>query len=183
MITSEEGRTNRSWYACTIDARWMPTNTFWDSSSGTAAVFDSNPNPVAAIDPDADLSGLHPYAYDVVSIDASFANILTVPWVDSLTDPTPTNRTILDIIGQKCVDSNTHINSTTGVRLSNVDKMVMLTCLNVGLSIYITDAMSRVQDHLPIYFVAEGNIPTSGTYCPNNIFSFRIYLPLILAVH
>ncbi|KAF8847491.1 hypothetical protein BDZ45DRAFT_811538 [Acephala macrosclerotiorum] len=171
QITSEGGRTNRSWYACTIDARWMPTTTFWDSSSGTAAVFDSNPNPNAAIEVDAELSGLHPYALDMVSIDTSFADLLAVPWADSLIDPTPTNRTILDTIGQKCFDANTRLNSTSGLRLSSYDKMTMLICLNVGLSIYITDAMSRVQDSLPIYFVAEGNIPTqSSTYCPNDIF-------------
>ncbi|CZR55611.1 uncharacterized protein PAC_05499 [Phialocephala subalpina] len=171
LISVAGGRSNRSWYTCTIDARWMPTNTFWDSSSGTAAVFDSNPNPNAAVTVDSEQSGLHPYALDMVSIDTSFADILTVPWVDSLIDPTPTNRTILDTLGQKCFNSNTHINATSGVRLSNYDNMNMLNCLNVALSIYIADAMSRAQDSLPIYFVAEGNIPTfSSQYCPSDIF-------------
>ncbi|KAH8816001.1 hypothetical protein F5884DRAFT_852464 [Xylogone sp. PMI_703] len=162
------GRTNSSLFTCTIDARWMPTTAFWDSSSGTAAVYDSNPNPNAAINVDADLDGLHPYALDTISITRSFASILNVPWIDSILDPVPTNRTILDIIGQKCIDSNTYLNITSGNYIG--DKFAILSCLQVALSIYIADALSRIQDSLPYYFVAEGNVkPDLETY-PSNVF-------------
>ncbi|KUJ24656.1 uncharacterized protein LY89DRAFT_713453 [Mollisia scopiformis] len=164
---------NLSLFTCTIDARWMPTTAFWDSSSGTAAVFDSNPNPNAAIGVDADLSGLHPYALDTVSITPSFSSLLDVPFSDSIIDPQPTNRTILDTLGQKCLDSNTFINSTSGTRLFNQGTVMSLTsCLEVALSIYLADAMSRLQDSIPIYLVASGHLTdlASGEGFPEDVY-------------
>jgi hypothetical protein len=158
---------NNSLYTCTIDARWMPTKAFWDSSSGAGAVFDSNPNPNAAIDVN---SGLYPTTLPAAYIDQSWADILNVPWIDSITDPVPTNRTILDTIGQKCVDKNTFFNSTSGILSSTSSKQTLLSCFEVALSIYIADAMARLQDSTPIYFVAEGHLDPSDSDFPSDVF-------------
>ena len=169
IISGYEGRINRSLYTCTIDARWMPTTAFWDSSSGTAAVFDSNPNPNAAINVDSDSSALYPEPLPAISFTQSFAsNILATPWIDSILSPEPINRTILDVIGQKCIDSNTYYNTTSGFHYPNGgDNMTITACLEVALSIYITDSLSRLQDPLPIYLVASGTLHPSSLMDPS----------------
>jgi hypothetical protein len=104
-----------SWrgYSYTIDARWAFTQALLDASSGQALVFDRNPNPNDAFLDSAfgggpALSGTLPSIY----ISNDWSTALNPPWIDSITEPAPSNRTILDTIGQICLERHTTLNST-----------------------------------------------------------------------
>jgi hypothetical protein len=169
---------NFSLYTCTIDARWMPTRAFSDASSGHRAIFDSNPNPEGAIITSILGVGPTPDALPNMFIADSWAKLLNVPWTDSVAFPVPTNRTILDTIAQKCLDKNTFFNSSfIGVPFEDglshriaTNPMAMTQCLQVSLSIYLADAIARVQDSIPTYFVAKGHVKPYSSSSPSDVY-------------
>ena len=154
---------NFSYYTCAVDARWMATKVFSDASMGKRAIFDSVPNPIDSFGVDGDLGKAAPMT--PLYLAESWTKALDVPWIDSITNKVATNRTVLDTIGQKCLEANTFINATLfGKPLENnqphritTDPMNMLKCLEVWLSIYLTEAISHTQDSIPTYFVIEGH--------------------------
>lgn len=159
---------NFSSYTCTVDARWMATKAFSDASMGRRAIFDSVPNPIGSFSVDRDLKKAAPLT--PLYLAESWTKALDVPWIDSITQIVATNRTVLDTIGQKCVEANTIINATyRGRPFENnqphrmtTDPMKMPMCLEVWLSMYLTEAISHTQDFIPTYFVVEGhNLDTS----------------------
>ena len=154
---------NFSSYTCTIDARWMATKAFSDVAAGKRAIFDSAPNPVKPFEMNGDLEKAAPL--NPLYFDESWVKALEVPWVESIIQRVPTNRTILDTIGQKCLEANSFINSTLLGRQFDQnephritkDPMQMLTCLQKWIAIYITEAISHTHDSIPAYFVTEGH--------------------------
>jgi hypothetical protein len=168
---------NYSQYTCTIDARWMPTRAILDGSSGKQIVADANPNPIGPAFDDLN-NGPAPPSYPSVFISESWSQLLSVPWIDSITNPVPSNRTILDTIGQKCLDKNTFLNATLVGRhfddglshrvVTNV--MDMLGCLQVSLSVYLSDALARAQNNIPTYFVMKGEVFPPGRSASNNVY-------------
>ena len=172
--TVEEGMrsANFSYYTCTIDARWMPTKAFSEVSNGIRTVIDALPNPIgselrAALGPESK----HMSALPLLFLAESWVKALDVPWIDSIATKVPTNRTVLQVIGQRCLDSNTLINATLFGKEFDDKKphritkspMAMLICLEVWLSIFLTEGIAHAQDSIPAYFVAEGhNLPVSS---------------------
>jgi hypothetical protein len=158
---------NHSMFTCTVDARWIPARAFSDSSYGLRSIFDSNPDPLDAIGPDP--KGRLESAPNLY-LSSSWSKALAVPWVGDLLNPSPSNRTMLDVIGQRCLDASTRLNATLMGRTFedglahriNTNPQRMLECLQIGLSIGIAEAISRSQDNIPAYFVAEGhNLPVN----------------------
>ena len=155
--------TNFSSYTCTIDARWMATKAFSDASMGRRAIFDSVPNPLGSFSVDGDLKKAAPLT--PLYLSESWTKALDVPWIDSITHAVVTNRTVLDTIGQKCLEANTFINATFLGKPFNQNQphritknpMNMLMCLEVWLAVHVTEAISHAQDSVPTYFVAEGH--------------------------
>lgn len=79
----------------------------------------------------------------------------------------PTNRTVLDTIGQKCLDEHTFLNATlVGTKkvddgklyYFSTDPMAIGTCLQVSLSAYLTDALARAHNTVPTYINVEGHL-------------------------
>lgn len=167
-----KGGENSSLYTCTIDARWMETRAFSDASSGARAIFDFNPSPTQqAVSEGVKRIFSNPPMY----MSSTWTKALTVPWIDSILAPTPSSRTIFDVIGQGCLDANSYINDTfRGKSFEDglphrmlTNPMDMLQCLQLGLAVTIAEAASRVQDLLPTYFVAEGhNLQVSSENSP-----------------
>jgi hypothetical protein len=164
FVTGPMG-SNYSQYTCTIDARWMPTRAILDGSSGVQIIADANPNPIGPAF--ADLGGgPAPSSYPSLLISESWSQLLNVPWIDSITNPVPSNRTILDTIGQKCLDKNTFLNATLlgqhfddGLsHRTTRNVMDILGCLQISLSVYLSDALARAQNNIPSYFVMKGEV-------------------------
>ncbi|RDW75517.1 hypothetical protein BP6252_06659 [Coleophoma cylindrospora] len=168
---------NQSFYTCTIDARWMPTKVFTDASSGKAAVFDFFPDPNGPILAELD-NGPVPDSMPSLYIAESWTKLLDVPWMDSVAFPVPTNRSILDTIGQKCLEQTSFLNvSILGTSFNDslprrvtTSPMNMPQCLQVSLSVFLTDALARVQDAIPTYFVMEGHVQSQYPSIPSDIF-------------
>ncbi|KAG4431762.1 hypothetical protein IFR05_012761 [Cadophora sp. M221] len=175
------GESSAPWafFVCTFNARWMKTDTYLEIASIERTVFDSFPDPRdngyterLPGDGQRDVSSVMMY------ISESWANLLNVPWVDSLATPTPTNRTILDTIGQKCLDKHTFLNATFAMQKPiddgklnrvSVEATAVSTCLQASLSVYLTDALSRAHESVPIYINAEGTVddPTPKSIYPS----------------
>ncbi|KAH6716058.1 hypothetical protein BKA61DRAFT_733864 [Leptodontidium sp. MPI-SDFR-AT-0119] len=176
-----DDRSPFSFFVCTFDARWMTTKTYLDMATNSKYVYDSFPDPADAIygeetsyHPIKDISATHAF------IDESWANLLDVPWIDSLSNPTATNRSTIDMIGQKCLDKHSFLNATFGTTYKPLDDgslyrvtpdiMTMYECLQTSLSVYLTDSLARTQDSIPAYVVIEGQVhPTDSGY-PSKVF-------------
>jgi hypothetical protein len=102
-------------------------------------------------------------------------------------NPVPSNRRILDTIGQKCLDKNTFLNATLLGRhdddsLSHriaINVMDMLGCLQVSLSVYLSDALARAQNNIPTYFVMKGEVfppdrSASNIYLVQNFYAGHV---------
>ncbi|KAL5314597.1 hypothetical protein ACEPPN_017239 [Leptodophora sp. 'Broadleaf-Isolate-01'] len=121
----------------------MRTDTYLEIASIERTVFDSFPDPRDNGYTDRyPGDGQRDVSFVPMYIGESWANLLNVPWVDSLATPTPTNRTILDTIGQKCIDRHTFLNATFLRQKSvddgklnrvSVEEMGISTCLQVSL--------------------------------------------------
>ena len=143
-----------SFIGCTINAGWESASVFYDDSVGSAAIYDANPA-------GGDKSG----TYDPIQIYPGFAEYLNVPYFDGGVSPVSTNKSILQVIGEKCVARNTAVNDTAlGLRFPDNrahhvirDPMTILQCFQVSLATYVVDAISRVPDSIPAYFVASGH--------------------------
>ncbi|KAE9374316.1 hypothetical protein N431DRAFT_556649 [Stipitochalara longipes BDJ] len=163
-----------SLYSCAIDARWTYTQALLDASSGQPIVFDGNPDPNGALVTSITGVGPVPATLPSIQISESWSAAINPPWIDSITSPVPGNRRILDTIGQICLDSYTSLNATLyskpfsdgldhRVMVDSIHQilpipMPMLQCLQVTLAVYLTDALSRVQDTIPAYFVRSGRL-------------------------
>lgn len=85
--TTVYGESLEPWpyFACTFNARWMKTKTYLEVANPESTVYDSIPDPdvpgYTDPDNDQDLPSLPAY------IEESWANLLNVPWVDSLETP------------------------------------------------------------------------------------------------
>ena len=143
-----------SLFGCTVNAGWESASVFYDDSVGSAAIYDANPS-------GDDGSG----TYDSIQIHPGFAEYLNVPYFEGGVTPVSTNKTIMQVIGEKCVDRNSAVNETVlglpfpdnGTHHVMEDPMTILKCLQVSLATYVVDAISRVQDSIPAYFVASGH--------------------------
>ncbi|PVH87104.1 hypothetical protein DL98DRAFT_525846 [Cadophora sp. DSE1049] len=166
-----------SFFACTFNARWMETETHLEIARPESTVYDSSPDPEVPgyLDPDQtkDLPAMPAYIGD------SWANLLNVPYIDSLATPVPGNRTILDAIGEACLEKHTFLNATF-LRQKTVgdgklyyvstESMALSTCLQVSLSAYLTDALSRAHNTVPIYIDVEGRVDDPYTsYYPKDV--------------
>jgi len=97
--------TNYSSYTCTIDARWVETRAFSDASSGERAIFDFNSSPISDTFHEQKQAN---FSAPPMYMSQSWTESLTVPWMDDILKPVPsTNRTVFDIIGQRCLDTHT----------------------------------------------------------------------------
>ncbi|KAH7319464.1 hypothetical protein BKA65DRAFT_102540 [Rhexocercosporidium sp. MPI-PUGE-AT-0058] len=155
-----------SYFVCTFDARWVQTQTYLVMASPEQTVYDSFPDPpgkfVATDEDPGDVQATPAY------INESWANLLNMPLIDSISNPIPTNRTILDTIGQKCVDERTFLNATftlgrqnfTDGKLHRIshDSIAITSCLQVSLSVYLADALARAHNSVPIYIDLEGRV-------------------------
>lgn len=179
--------TNYSNFVCTVDARWMPSGAFSDASAGERGIFDVNSSSIdAAFMREATRDDL-PNIY----VSEAWTNAITVPWVDSVLTSDVMQRSMLDIIGQKCLDANTYFSNKipiTGTLFSDQsirrvipDPTGILTCLQVNLAITLTEALSRVQDPIPMYFVADARgmpVRNPKTYNADEFLVTDILLPL-----
>jgi hypothetical protein len=101
-----------SLYSCAIDARWAYTHALLDASSGQPLIFDGNPNPNGELLTSVFDNGPAPAALPSIYISDSWSAALNPPWIDSITSPVPSNQTILDTIGQICLERHTFLNSS-----------------------------------------------------------------------
>jgi hypothetical protein len=101
-----------SLYSCAIDARWAYTHALLDASSGQPLIFDGNPNPNGELLTSVFDNGPAPAALPSIYISDSWSTALNPPWIDSITSPVPSNQTILDTIGQICLERHTFLNSS-----------------------------------------------------------------------
>ena len=129
-----------SLFGCKFDAHWEQASVFYDDTVGSASVFD--------VDPESGAEGTD----DWIQIHAGFADYLNVPYFEGAAIPSETNRSTLQVIGEKCIAENTYMNST--LHVGNI--MSLQQCFQVSLSAFVVDALSRVQDSVPAYFVASG---------------------------
>lgn len=146
----------------------MRTDTYLEIASIERTVFDSFPDPRDNGYTDRyPGDGQRDVSFVPMYIGESWANLLNVPWVDSLATPTPTNRTILDTIGQKCIDRHTFLNATFLRQKSvddgklnrvSVEEMGISTCLQVSLWVCLSDALARAHDSVHIYINVEGRV-------------------------
>ncbi|KAL2063661.1 hypothetical protein VTL71DRAFT_5466 [Oculimacula yallundae] len=172
-----------SYFACTFNARWMVTKTYLEIAVPESTVYDSSPDPEAGFyvsEGGQDISSLP------ALIAGSWADLLNAPWIDSLENPEPTNRTILDIIGQQCINTHTYLNATV-LRQKPIpdgdlhyvvnEVMQIYTCLQAALSAYLTDALSRAHNTVPVYIDIEGHVdkPYSEFYPKDLSISASLY--------
>lgn len=151
-----------SLYTCTIAANWMTTRVFTDASSGTNSVHDFDLNPLGTRQKDNQKNQV--YGPQIV-LSESWVKALDVPWIDSIADPETTNRTLLGTLAQECLHRNTFYNATSYGRPFKDNTPHLLIryptlineCLQAALSIYLTEAIARVQETLPIYLVTEAH--------------------------
>jgi hypothetical protein len=113
------GNGSYSLYSCTIDARWLYTHTFLDASSGQAIIYDANPNPNGDLIKSVFGGGPAVAALPSIYISDSWSIALNPPWTDSITSPVPSNRSVLDMIRQICLDKHTFLNSLNGLPFSD----------------------------------------------------------------
>ena len=127
----------------------------YDDSVGSAAIYDAHP----AGD---DESG----TYDPIQIFPGFADYSDVPYFEVGVTLVSTNKSISHVLGEKRVARNTAMNNTilrlplpgNGTHHVIDTPMTLLQCLQVSLATYLVDAISRVQDSIPAYFVASGHL-------------------------
>ena len=73
----------------------------------------------------------------------------------------------MDAVGQACLEKHAFLNATYlrqktvddgKLYYVSLDPMALSTCLQVSLSAYLTDALSRAHNTVPIYIDVEGRI-------------------------
>ncbi len=134
-------------YACTVDARWVPTQP-WIDPSTDKFVHDYISRPVPDLLQETDRNGL-PTPPPPIYIDPGWAESLNV--VQSATQ----NLTGLGALGLACVTALTRDGAPPRTRGSDP----MIQCLDSALAIYLTDGLTRLQSSIPMYFVATGQTP------------------------
>ena len=173
--------TSTSLIACSVDARWMTTHASYDWSNGLPTIYDSNPTPdyysshsSSPIMPD------YPQFY----IDSSFTSLLNPPYTDNTPDSVLSNQTVLQALGQKCVDTNTVVaDSIQGITFPDngthhitSNYQAVIQCLETAFNFYLADALSHAQDAIPVYLVGEGRggVAYDEDYNPINVDAFAV---------
>ena len=164
---SDEGSllfANTSLIACSVDARWMKTHASYDWSNGLPTIYDTNPTPdcYGPSDP-SDISPSMP-DYPQFYIDSSFTSFLNPPYTDDTPDSVLSNQTLLQALGQKCMDTNTFAADNiqgipfpdNGTHRIAPSYNAVVQCLQTAFSFYLADALSHAQDAIPVYLVGEG---------------------------
>jgi hypothetical protein len=150
-------------YGCTIQAQWESTNVFYEDIQSSGDVDFSHANSKDVVDMDANSENLR-QTRNQIQIDRGFAEALSAPYLDDSRDSTSTNISIMQAIGEKCIRTNAAFNRTAqgtpfpdGESHYIVDSRMQMThCLQTAIGVYTVDALSRVQDSIPAYFVASG---------------------------
>jgi hypothetical protein len=151
-----------AFYGCTIQAQWESTNVFYEDIQSSRDE-DTRSSSEDVVDMDAN-SENRSQMRSQIRIDRGFAEALSAPYLDGSFDSTSTNISIMQAIGEKCIRMNAVFNQTAqgtpfpdGESHFTVDNRMQMThCLQTAIGVYAVDALSRVQDSVPAYFVASG---------------------------
>lgn len=141
-------------YACTVGANWVPTEPWIDPAND---IFIHETLPGSPGD-----SAFSAFSYDSTSI--SYPPLyIQLAWADSLNvmyHAADLNQTAMEAIASACLTST---GSGTG-QATTEPRILMSECLQMGLALYITDGLARLQSAIPAYLAATTPGQTEGVY-------------------